>query len=88
MEDENKKSQPAPVNTETEQFWKAVQVGRIINLLPDGGSLTIRRSMMVWEVECQIEGRRILKAKGHELGRYLQYIEDLLRTLKGLEGNA
>lgn len=71
------------VNTGTERFWEAERIGRIINMLPEEGSLTIKRIHRRWEVDCRIDGCLILNAKSHDPGTHLRYIEDLLKILKG-----
>lgn len=88
MEETMDKGPCAPVNTGTERFWESERLGRIINLLPEDGCLAIRRCKQGWEVECRIDGQLLLKGKTQEPGGPLRYIEDLLRILKGLEGEA
>ncbi len=88
MENADNQCKSHPVNTGIGKFWEAEQVGRIINLLPEGGSLTIKRVRTSWDIVCRIERKLILKAEDQEPERHLQYIEDLLKTLKGFEANA
>ena len=87
MENDTSKSQCAPVITRTKRFWESEQIGRIVNLLPEGGDLTIGRGQDGWRVDCQIEGKRIIKVETWDPGKHLSYVEDLLKKLKRLGGD-
>lgn len=58
--------------------------GKVIELLPDDGALRIAQSEKGWEIECQIENRRILK-KDTDLEEQLAYLIHLFEELKSRE---
>ena len=88
MEGNVVKNPGSQVRTGKGQPWESGRISRIINLMPDGGSLAISRGNGTWRIECRIDGRLLLRAEGQEPGGHLEYIEDLLKKLKGFDKDA
>lgn len=88
MENHIGKDLGSGVDTGKGWFWESERISRIINLLPEGGSLTISRRHGIWNIECRIDGRLMLRAGGQSPCSYLGYIEDLLGKLKGFDKDA